>query len=158
MPLPGAEQAVAAAAGRGWEAVFLVILLASAFAFFGWLLRRLIEDGKSREDRLAGRITTLEDTIHGELFAQVRANSEIMARMVSAADRISHAAETMISTLSKFEHMLAARPCLYGMRGQLADTDTAPDATGVDAANHEIPRPVPGAAGAGGGRRAAPTS
>jgi hypothetical protein len=110
--LPGAGEAIKVAASRGWEAVLLVVIVASTFCFFGYVLRRVLDAGESRETRLAERVTILEAEIRTELFGQLRANTEIMARMVDAANRICAATDRMIQTMDKFETTLASRPCL----------------------------------------------
>ena len=110
--LPGADEAIKAAASRGWEAVLLVVIVVATFCFFGYVLRRVLDAGEKRENRLAERVTALEAEIRTELFAQMKANSEIMTRMCDAANRICVAADRMIQTLEKFETTLASRPCL----------------------------------------------
>ena len=114
--LPGMDQALESASSRGWEAVLLVVIVVATFCFFGYVLRRVLDAGEKRENRLAERVTALEAEIRTELFTQMKLNSEIMTKMCEAANRISMAADKMISTLDKFETTLASRPCLASIQ------------------------------------------
>lgn len=110
--LPGAEEAIEAAARRGWEAVLLVVIILSTFVCFGWVIRRLMAEASTREDRLAARVTHLEEMIRTELMAALRQNSEVMGKVLSAADAIVRAADRMTQTLDRFTSILDVRPCL----------------------------------------------
>jgi hypothetical protein len=114
--LPGADEAVKAAAAHGWEATILVVIVFATFGFFGYVLRRVLDSGEAREVRLSTRVTTLEAEIRTELFGQMKTNSEIMCRMVEAANRICVATDRVCRTMDRFETTLAARPCLATMQ------------------------------------------
>ena len=110
--IPGTEEALESAARRGWEAVLLVVLILATFACFGWVIRKLMAESSDREQRLAARVTHLEEMIRTELMAALRQNSEVMGRVLSAADSIVRAADNMSKTLERFTSILDVRPCL----------------------------------------------
>jgi hypothetical protein len=110
--LPGTEEALESAARRGWEAVLLVVLILATFACFGWVIRKLMAESSDREQRLAARVTHLEEMIRTELMAALRQNSEVMGKVLSAADSIVRAADNMSRTLERFTSILDVRPCL----------------------------------------------
>ena len=110
--LPGTEEALEAAARRGWEAVLLVVLILATFVCFGWVIRKLMAESSEREQRLAARVTHLEEMIRTELMAALRTNSEVMGKVLMAADSIVRAADNMSRTLERFTSILDVRPCL----------------------------------------------
>lgn len=116
--IPGAQEAVEAAASRGWEAVVLVMVLVAILTFGGWLLRHIMTEAREREQRLATRINQLEDVIRGELFSVLRQNSEIMGKVLAAADGIIRAAHEMTETMQRFTSILDVRPCLLPIAEQ----------------------------------------
>ena len=109
---PGAEDAIRAAASRGWEAVLLVVLVCVCFATFGVILRQIMKEANEREVRLSNRVTHLEDIIREELMKALAAGQEMNGRMLSACDAIVHAATQMTATLERFTSILDVRPCL----------------------------------------------
>lgn len=100
------------AASHGWEAALLAFLVLSIAGFFGWVLRRILDDSQKREERLAMRVTNLENEIRTELFAQLRSSTEVMAKAIAASDRLMAAADKMTIAMEKFETTLLSRPCL----------------------------------------------
>ena len=110
--IPGTDVALEAARDRGWEAVVLVIIIATSFAGFGWIIKRIMHEASAREERLAARVTHLEEMIRTELMAALRQNSEVMGKVLSAADSIVRAADNMSRTLERFTSILDVRPCL----------------------------------------------
>lgn len=82
--LPGVDTAVQTAAGRGWEAVLVVVLIAAITGLAGFLIRHIINDNRERvtsiladnrerekaaaerELRMAARIDKLEDELRNQ--------------------------------------------------------------------------------------------
>jgi hypothetical protein len=110
--IPGAEEAITAAARTGWEAVFLVVIVLAIITSFGYTLKRILDAGETREKRLADRVSQLESDIRNELFVQIKSNTEIMHRMIGAAEKIAAAADKMLEWSSRLDRDLAVRPCL----------------------------------------------
>jgi hypothetical protein len=110
--IEGAAEAIKAAEARGWEAVLLVVLILAIVGFFGFILRQIIADAKDRERRLADRVTKLEDELRNELLTQVRLSTDVMSRVVAAADGMIAAANRILERMDRYDATLAARPCL----------------------------------------------
>lgn len=122
--IPGADEAIKAAADHGnYEAVVLVIVMLSGLGFFGWLMKvvmsrhlateeRILTEAKVREERLAARVTALEDLVNVKLFEVVGKTNETMGRMLSASDSLVRAAEGMCNSMTRFSTILESRPCL----------------------------------------------
>lgn len=62
---PGTGEAIEAAAGSGWEAVLLVVIVITMITGFVWVWKST----SARESRLATRVTNLEQTIETKLFS-----------------------------------------------------------------------------------------
>lgn len=141
--LPDPTDTIAAANRYSWEAGLLALIVVSGFFSFGWMLKvimqrhlaveeRTLTDARDRELRLASRVTALEDLVRTELLALIRANSETMGKVLSAADSICRASERMVQTLDRFTSVLDVRPCLLSTAEQLrvarsvAKTDELP--------------------------------
>lgn len=118
LQIPGASEAISAASPRGYEAIVLVIVMLAMIGFGGWLLRHIMTEAREREQRLAARINQLEDVIRGELFSVLRENSEIMGKVLAAADGIIRAATEMTETLRRFTAVMEIRPCLAAIAEQ----------------------------------------
>ena len=110
--IPGAEEAIKTAARSGWLEVFVVVIVFIIIGTFAWVIKRILEDGKSREDRLADRITKLENEIRTELFAQLKLSAEVMAQVVAASEKMGSVAEKMTNSLEHYATILDTRPCL----------------------------------------------
>jgi hypothetical protein len=110
----GADQAISSAinSNRGYEAVMLVVMTITIISALVWIMKKFMNDSKEREDRLAARVTHLEEVIRGELFSVLRQNSEIMGQVLQASNSIVIAADRMTSTMERFTHILDVRPCL----------------------------------------------
>ena len=96
--ITGAEDAVKAAASRGYEAVLLVVIVIAMLVAFGFAARWLLASTQKREDRLSMRIDVLENFIHTTLIGIIEKNQQ-------AID--SHMRATMELTRA-----ISARPCL----------------------------------------------
>jgi hypothetical protein len=112
LPDAGLEDAISAASSRGWEAIMLVMVIVALFSGFTYILRWIMDGAQKREERLAARVTHLEDVIRTELFTALKANSEVMGKVLSATEAIIRAAERMTHALDKFTNILDVRPCL----------------------------------------------
>jgi len=112
--IPGADKVVDAAATHGWEAMFLVVLTLGIVSFFGFFLKQILTDARERERRLADRVTRLEDEIRQELITQLKATTEIMTRVVAAAEAMVNAANSIQDRIDHHDATLAVRPCLLG--------------------------------------------
>lgn len=112
--MPGVDQAVEAAArsSEGWVAVLLVVIVASTFTFFGFVIKKVMQAADIREAKLTEEVRELQAIVRERLFAVVSQNSEAIGKMLSAADSIVRAADRMTATLDKFTHILDVRPCL----------------------------------------------
>lgn len=112
--MPGVDQAVEAAArsSEGWVAVLLVVIVASTFTFFGFVIKKLMQAADVREAKLSAEVADLQAMVRERLFAVISQNSEAIGRMLAASDSIVRAADRMTATLDKFTHILDVRPCL----------------------------------------------
>lgn len=110
--IPGAEEAIKAAAKSGWLETFVVVASIFIIGSFSWVIKRILDDGKSREDRIDSRLTKLETEDRVVLVNQLKINSEIMSQVVVASEKMSLAADRMISSLDRFTTILESRPCL----------------------------------------------
>lgn len=106
--IPGAEEAIEAAATHSWEAAVLVVLMIVIVSTFAWMIRVILNDARTREERMAKRLSDLETEIRTELFAQLRQNAEVIQRSISCSDSMVRAAERMIATLDRFDFSLAS--------------------------------------------------
>lgn len=124
-----ASEVIQGATGHSWEAGLLALIVVSGFVSFGWMVKilmqrhlsveeRTLTEARDREMRLATRVTSLEDTVRGELMVLIRTNSETMGKVLSAADSICQASNRMILTLERFSAMLEFRPCLLTLAEQ----------------------------------------
>lgn len=124
-----AAEVVRAAAQHSWEAAIIALIIIGGMVAFGWLTKQLLQrhltveertlnEAKAREERLASRVSTLEDLIRGELLTLIRQNSETMGKVLSAADSICRASEQMVRTLDRFTSVLDVRPCLLSSAKQ----------------------------------------
>ena len=113
VPLPvGSDVVIEEAAKRGWEAVALAVMMLAIIFFFVWVMKKVLEDAKSREERLAARVTHLEDVIRTELFDVLRRNGEVMALMTESSTSISRVCDRIMGTLDRFTMVLENRPCM----------------------------------------------
>ena len=122
--MPDATSVINEATQTGWEAGLLVLLVISVFSFFGFVLKKILDNSQTREERLATRVTGLENEIRTELFSQLRISSETMAKVIMASERMCAAADRMIECLERFDATLRARPCMW-MPGDEASTTQA---------------------------------
>lgn len=116
--IPGADEAIAAASRSGWEAVLLVVVMLAVCSAFWLVMNKNMNEAKTREDRLAARVTQLEDVIRTELLGALKMNSETMGKVLQASDSIVRAADRMTQTLEKFTSILDVRPCLLPVAEQ----------------------------------------
>ena len=124
--IPGAETAIKTAAGHGWEATFLVVLVI-AFLTGTWFLgqkfwmvvQKILDDARLREERLATRVTDLENQIHEDrreltngLTKVIGENSAAMTTMLRSVQDLTSTMHQMVDTLARFTAVLESRPCL----------------------------------------------
>jgi hypothetical protein len=102
------EQVLTKAGESSWEAAALVALMIVIVTTFAWVLRSILTDARSREERMAARLGDLESEIRTELFAQLRQNAEVIQRSISCSDSMVRAAERMIVTLDRFDFSLTS--------------------------------------------------
>jgi Na+/phosphate symporter len=111
--IPGAEQAIKSASEQGgWLAVFVVVLVLAILMACGFILRAILNDGREREKHLNTRVSELDTFIRTEFMVAMRANSEVMGRMMESAEAMCAAARQMTATLERFVSILDVRPCL----------------------------------------------
>jgi hypothetical protein len=106
--LPGTDEAIKAAADKGWEAAVLVVLVISGFAFFGYMFRQFSTQSAVREERLAARVTHLEDLIRERLFGTIESNGALISKMVDATVEIVAVCREMRTALAALD----SRPCM----------------------------------------------
>jgi hypothetical protein len=120
--IPGADDAIKAAAESSWLAVLLVVVVLCMLLGFGLILRwilkrqadteeRLTRENADREVRNSELITHLQETIRNELISLIKLNTDTMARMISAADGIVRASERMTTTLDRFSSLMDSGAC-----------------------------------------------
>lgn len=95
---PGTDIALKTASERGYEAVIVVLIMGAMLFFFGLLGRwfinstdKRLEEATKREDRLANRITVLEDFAHTTLVQLVRDVTVMMTKNNEAIDALTSA-------------------------------------------------------------------
>lgn len=97
---PGTDKAIEAAANRGYEAVVLVLIVLVVFGLFAWAIRGWITQAQVREERLAKRVTDLENIISTTLIK--------MATDTTAALNLSSASSAKLT-----EALVQTRPCWW---------------------------------------------
>lgn len=108
--VPGADEAIRAAASRGWEAVVLVVIMISVLCLLGWIVKvwitrasqredKILEQALAREDRLAKRIDALEDFIRTSLMDALHENTRAMLNISVASGEITKAMSDLIGAL-----------------------------------------------------------
>lgn len=132
--IPGVDETVKEAARHGYEAMLLAVIVLGSMALFGWLVKammnrhldtekEILAEAKAREERLASRVTTLEDTIRIELLSVIKENSQMMGQVLNATEAITQAADRMVDTLTRFMSIMESRPCLLSNTQLKAITD-----------------------------------
>ena len=120
--IPGVDQAIKTAASSGWLEVTFVVIVLGAFTAFGWMMKhltmrhsaieeRMQTDAIAREVRLSQRVDNLSDMVRLELLTALKANSEIMGKMIAASDSICRAADGMTETVKRFADMMDGGLC-----------------------------------------------
>jgi hypothetical protein len=109
---PGVQEAVTAAAARGWEAVVLVVLVLSGFSFFAYMFRQYSSAAQERETRLSARVTHLEDMIREKLFSLIEDNGKLIAQMIEQSTRLVEVCDTLMESMHTFDSVLNNRPCM----------------------------------------------
>lgn len=104
--IPGADKAIDAATGRGYEAVVLVIILLGMLAFFGalgrWFINstdRRLDESCKREERLAARVSTLEKFVEDTLLRLVQEASASQANVLEAVRALTNALNNRLCLL-----------------------------------------------------------
>lgn len=105
---PGTEEMIRAASDRGgWEAiavVSLMLVMIGAFVFLGkWFIASTdsrLAEAKEREDRLAARITSLEDFAHTTLVVLVREVTVMMTKNNEAINALTEALNKKLCVLA----------------------------------------------------------
>jgi hypothetical protein len=120
--IPSPDSVVSAATEVSWIAGLLALLVITAFGCFGWMIkhettrhseieRGTQQDAREREIRYSSRITALEDALRVELVGLVRTNTEMMSKMVVAADSICRAADEMMGAVKQFMTLMNSGAC-----------------------------------------------
>lgn len=110
--VPGVDQAIESASKEGWLAVFVVVLVFAIVAACGFILRTILNDGRTREAAQNQHIDELSTFIQSDLLAALKANTEMMGKMLVASDRMCAAAASVTTALAKFVAILDVRPCM----------------------------------------------
>ena len=116
--LPGADTVITQAAAHGWEAAVLVVIVLSILTFTVWFLKQHMAESTKREERLADRVSNLEDFIRTQLISELQRNSEIMSQVIDAAKDITKTAESVTTALANFTAVLSVRPCMLSPEDQ----------------------------------------
>ena len=114
---PAIKEAVKQAADRGWEAIVLVIVMVGLISLTGVIVRWLIasmdkrmEEANQREQRMAQRLTQLED------FSQVT--------LVRLIDETSQLAANVVNAITTLTVAMEHRPCLLPGSSDQINEDT----------------------------------
>lgn len=130
--MPGAEQAIESAAGRGYEAVVLVVILLSMFGLMGYVIRYWLQKAGEREDktmsqaferetRLSARVTDLETFVREKLI-------QALSESTKATLTISVAMADIVKTTTELRESLhSTRPCFWTAEQQQKLVDAAAD-------------------------------
>jgi len=111
----GAETVIDAAAKHSWEAAAVALILAVMLGGIAWMLRVFWQINQ----RLAERVTTLENTIESRLIAVVEstsnaltANTQMMDKVSSSIDKLESAVERSMHTQETMLIRMETSPCL----------------------------------------------
>ncbi len=127
-----AMRVIDTAAGHGWEAALLAVIVLTTFGAFGWMMklvmmrhleieRRTMDEARGREERLAARVSHLEDLIQTELMGMIRQNSETMGRVLAAADSMIRASESLVVSFNRFAVAVEICPVMNTLSKQVAN-------------------------------------
>lgn len=100
--VPDAQRAIDEAAQHGYEAVVLVLIILTVFALFTWAVRCWIMQSIMRDERLANRVTALEDKITGQLFTALGESTKAINHNSDALKKIDGALESLTAQVSRF--------------------------------------------------------
>jgi hypothetical protein len=106
--IEGAGQAIEQAAKTGWEAVVVVVILLSFLAAIAFLAKWFVNSfdkqltaAVTREERLATRITALEDFIHTTLLTLIATTNKALSETTEAIGRLTQTLEDKPCLLSE---------------------------------------------------------
>lgn len=133
--IPGAEDAIEAAADHGWEAVLLVVIVLAACTALGIILRQMVarqsdqtQDAKAREERLAARVDKLEGVIETKLFGMVTqmtialtSNTEALKATTNLLSDVKTCVRESHKDTVRLLSALEGSPCLMAKMGLLSD-------------------------------------
>ena len=102
MALPDPSVAIQRAAEHGYESVLIVLIILTIFSLFTWAVRSWISQEAVREERLANRVTSLEDKITDRLLAALDKSSEAIIRNSESLENIHDALEHLSSQMERF--------------------------------------------------------
>jgi hypothetical protein len=116
--IPSPDVVVQSAASHGWEAALLAFLVLSILASFGYMMKKIVDDARTREDRMGSRISALELEIRTELFSQIRTSSEVIVKIVATMERLCALTESTAAVIRHLEGTMLVRPCLLNVAQQ----------------------------------------
>lgn len=141
------------AASHSWEAALLASLVLGGFGFLGWMLKKVMSDSQSRENRMAARIDLLEAA---ELEMHKGYSDKLMSLTEKVTDAIAQSADaqramnqtlqtvtevmrTVNGDLREMCSLLKMSPCLMlgTARGDYTLIDKEGHAVELDAFKHE---------------------
>jgi len=100
--VPDTSVAIQRAAEHGYESVVIVLIVLTIFTLFTWAVRSWITQEAVREERLANRVTCLEDKITDRLFAALDKSSEAIIRNSESLENIHDALENLSTQIARF--------------------------------------------------------
>lgn len=99
---PDATVAIQRAAESSYEAVVLVLIVLTTFGLFTWAVRCWITQAATREDRLAQRVTALEDKITERLLTALDKSSDAINHNSDSLRRINEVLTGLSAQMERF--------------------------------------------------------
>ena len=111
----GADTVVDVASRHSWEAAAVAMVLVAMLVGIGYMMRLFW----TINQRLAERVTKLEDTIEGRLITVIESttaalvdNTQMMERAASSIDKLESAVERSLHTQETMLIRMETSPCL----------------------------------------------
>ena len=90
----GIESALKESGRHGYEAMMLVIGVIALATFSGFIIKWILRSTEKREERLAQRISDLENFVERTLLDLVKHNTELMAKIMDSLNAMTKSFES----------------------------------------------------------------